>query len=153
MVSDLASWNAKVQVMADAGCTGKPKGKQGNCVTRMYDRTGWWPLKCKSELWQKAIKQFGIKPDTVDVSELTTELGPEVRIRNAVLEAFRGGFLKSAQAMKAEYAARGTRRKSTVPNTVKGKGFCKEEDLAVVVENDRKREQKELDKVCRIVCI
>ena len=84
---------------------------------------------------------------------MTTELGPEVRIRNVVLEAFRGGFLKSAQAMKAEYVSRGTRRKNTVPNTVKDKGFCKAKDLVVVAENDRKREKKELDKVCRIVCI
>ena len=88
LASDLASWKAKCQVLKDAGSSDKPKGKPGNHVTRMYARTGWWPLKRKSENWEKAISQFSGHTATTkatnNVSEcdadMTTELGPEVHI-------------------------------------------------------------------------
>jgi len=149
---DLASWNARCKVLRDLGSKEKPKGKPGNCITRMYAKTGWWPLKCKSELWEKAINQFGIKPQRVDASELTTELGPGVRIRQVVLDAFRGTFLNAAKTMKEEYASKGKRNKSFVPCTVFGKGFNKAQDLEVILENERKQEELAEEKVCG-VCI
>ena len=83
LAGDLASWKAKCKVLKDAGSTDLPKGKPGNHITRMYERTGWWPLKRESELWTKAIDQFGVTPLTPNVSsstdaDLTKELGPEV---------------------------------------------------------------------------
>ena len=81
LAGDLAAWKAKCKVL---GSTDIPKGKPGNHVTRMYEKTGWWPLKRDSVLWTKAIAQFGVAPLTPNVSSntdaaLTKELGPEVR--------------------------------------------------------------------------
>ena len=133
LAGDLASWNAKKKVFADAGIEGiegEPKGKQGNCVTRMYCRTGWWPLRRDSELWSKVISQFdvSVKGDS-ETLDLTKELGPEVRIRQVVLDAFRDSFLNKAKDIKTEYDKRNKRRKTSVPVTVMGKGFTKGEDL------------------------
>lgn len=152
LASDLAAWTAKVKVLQALGADSElcqPKGKPGNCVTRQYERTGWWPLQRESTLWEKAILQFGVKANcTIDKSQpMTTELGKNVRIRQVVLEAFRQNFLSKAEDMKCEYDRRQTRRKTNVPNTVFGKGFCKEEDLAAVKENDARIEAKEEAKV------
>ena len=148
MQSDLASWNTKKKVLADAGL-GDPKGKPGNCVTRMWERTGWWPLKLDSSNWRKAITQFSCQRDVSNVtdSELTDELGPKVQIRQVVLDAFRNSFLCKAKNMEEEYKKKGKRRKSSVPCTVFGKGFNKAEDLAEVRANDLKVEAKAQAKV------
>jgi len=152
LASELAAWNAKCKVLADAGSTAKPSGKAGNVVPRMWAKTGWWPLKRKSETWKKAISQFyvGDRPvvDLTDPSqELTTELGPDVKIRQVVLNAFRNGFLKAAQDVKAAYASKNKRNTRSVPCTVYGKGFTKGEDLTVVKENDIRIEAREQAKV------
>ena len=152
LASDLASWKAKVQVLKDSGVSSElcqPKGKKGNCVTRQYERTGWWPLCRESTLWEKAISQFGVKAKcTIDKTQpMTTELGKDVRIRQVVLDAFRQSFLSKAEDMKVEYDKRQTRRKTNVPTTVFGKGFCKSEDLASVKENDERIAAKEEAKV------
>ena len=155
LAGDLASWNAKVKVLRAEGITTMPKGKPVNTITRMYARTGWWPLKRESESWEKAIDQFGVHdevtvhPPNVSGSNaaLTKELGPEVRIRQVVLDAFRGSFLSKAEDMKKEYDSKGSRKKSSVPDTVYGRGFCKDEDLVVVKANDDRIEQKAEQKV------
>ena len=154
LAGDLASWNAKVKVLRDEGIETMPKGKSGNTITRMYARTGWWPLKRESESWTKAIDQFGVHDDTTSspnvsnsTAPLTKELGPRVRIRQVVLDAFRGSFLAKAEDMKKEYESKGQRRKSSVPGTVFGRGFCKDEDLRVVKANDERLEQKAEKKV------
>ena len=202
LASDLASWTAKCKVLEEAGSNDKPKGKPGNVITRMYARTGWWPLKRESPNWEKEISQFGITPNTVNTStaEMTKELGPEVlmhahndspsthssvthhhnaqvRIRQCVLEAFRGSWLCKSENLKKEYDSKSARRKTSVPNTVFGKGmhthitthtwyhtwyrtwyhtptppylsigFCVEEDLVVVKANDERIAQKDEEKV------
>ena len=78
-------------MLADVGSKEKPSGKPGNCVTRMWARTGWWTLKRESETWEKAIKQFGVDTPTPSVRgltdwELTNELRVDVRIRQVVLD-------------------------------------------------------------------
>ena len=80
--SNLAAWTAKCKVLEAAGSKDKPKGKPGNVITRMYARTGWWPLKRESPNWEKAISQFGVTANTVNASTcpMTTELGAEVRM-------------------------------------------------------------------------
>lgn len=151
MAGDLASWEAKCKVMRDLGVDTLPKGKRGNCITRMWARTGWWPLVRESENWSKAIGQFDVsKPAVCRVTkhvDLTNELGPEVRIRQVVLNAFRSSFLHKAEIIKKEYKDKTNRRKSNVPNTVFGKGFTKAEDLTVVKANDIRLEQIAEDKV------
>ena len=77
-------------------------------------------------------------------NDLTTELGPDVRIRQVVLNAFRSSFINKAKHMEEEYKSKG---KSSVPCTVHGKGFCKEEDLVEIKVNDMKIEAKEQAKV------
>ncbi len=136
--------------MKDLGSADKPKGKPGNCVTRMYARTGWWPLRRKSELWTKAIAQFGSASQQHNVSGvggLTKELGVDVKIRQVVLDAFRGSFVSKAENMKKEYDSMRNRRKTSVPCTVNGRGFCKSEDLSVVQVNDKKIAEKAEAKV------
>ena len=152
LASDLAAWNAKCKVLKDVGSVDKPKGKSGNCITRMYARTGWWPLRRESELWNKAIAQFGSttrqqQHNVSHVDGLTQELGPDVKIRQVVLDAFRGTFLDKAESMKQEYDSKSNRRKSRLPCTVFGMGFCKGEDLTVVRANDKRLEERAEAKV------
>ena len=66
----------------------------------------------------------------------------QVRIRQVVLDAFRGSFLAKAEDIKKEYDAKGRRSKLNVPTTVFGKGFCKDEDLVEVAANDERLEHK-----------
>ena len=117
----------------------------------MYARTGWWPLVRKSENWDKAIKQFGMQEMTnvssVRDEDLTKELGASVRIRQVVLDAFRGRFLLAAKTLKDEYDADKSKKNSNVPCTVYGKGFCKEQDLQVVKANDLRIANKKEAKV------
>ena len=153
MASDLASWDAKCKVLQQLGRDDKPTGKSGNCVTRMYARTGWWPLVRESENWEKAIGQFSIgngKQANVQSSvdaDMSQELGADVKIRKVVLAAFRGHFLVKAEQLKKEYDVKRQRKKSAVPCTVNGKGFCKAEDLTVVKDNDERIAQKAEAKV------
>ena len=70
-----------------------------------------------------------------------------VRIRQVVLDVFRGQYLNAAKAMKDEYHNSKTRKNSSVPCTVRGKGFTKGQDLAVVKANDRRIEEKKEAKV------
>lgn len=56
LAAELAAWKAKMTAWKSAGSVEelKPTGKKGNIVTRMYERTGWWPLQRDSESWNKA---------------------------------------------------------------------------------------------------
>ena len=53
LAAELAKYEAKQKAWVKCGSPValKPKGKPGNVVTRMYLRTGWWPLKKNSILW------------------------------------------------------------------------------------------------------
>ena len=138
--------------MSAMGSKEVPAGKSGNAITRMYARTGWWPLKRESETWQRAISQFSVAPHGCNTSgitqdQLTDELGPDVKIRKVVLAAFRGQFLTKAEKLKQAYKDKNKRRKSSVPGTVNDKGFCKKEDLTVVKANDERLDAKAEAKV------
>ena len=63
LAADLSKWQAKTKAWATCGSPValKPKGRPGNKVTRMYAKTGWWPLVRKSELWTKAIDTLGVR--------------------------------------------------------------------------------------------
>ena len=150
LAGDLAAWTAKCKLLEEASVDSDvvplPKGKPGNMVTRMYARTGWWPIKKNSENWDKVISQFEVSASPTftpkDSQPLTKELGPEVKIREVVLEAFRGKYLKQAEDIKKAYAAKSKRRMSKIPCTVYGKGFTKGDDLALVKANDLRIEQE-----------
>ena len=53
LASELNKLRAAYKAWEQAGSIPslKPKGKKGNIITRMYARTGWWPLCKDSELW------------------------------------------------------------------------------------------------------
>ena len=155
LAGDLAAWKAKCRLLEEASVdkdvVALPKGKPGNVVTRMYERTGWWPIKKNSANWQKAISQFEVNATPrftpKDSHPLTKELGAEVKIRQVVLDAFRGKYLKQAEDMKKAYAEKSKRRMSRIPCTVYGKGFTKGDDLALVKANDLRIEEEVAAKV------
>ena len=82
----------------------KPKGKPGNVITRMYARTGWWPLIKDSEQWEKAIDTLGglCKPSKHRVGDKLgklADLGDKtIIIRQKVLDSFQGHFVDKAHA-------------------------------------------------------
>ena len=51
--------NPKVVKYNELGIEGVPPGKPGNCVTRMWAKTGWAPLKKDSELWDQVLRTIG----------------------------------------------------------------------------------------------
>ena len=57
--AELAAWQAKLDAVAALGDKELPKGKPGNCITRMWARTGWCPLKKDCENWQKVLATIG----------------------------------------------------------------------------------------------
>ena len=61
LAAELKTWTAKFEAWQASGSIPslRPRGKEGNCITRMYKKTGWWPLKKNSVLWQQAIETLG----------------------------------------------------------------------------------------------
>ena len=57
--AELSAWKAKVDKYRQLGIEGAPPGKPGNCVTRMWAKTGWAPLKKDSELWEQVLRTIG----------------------------------------------------------------------------------------------
>ena len=113
----------------------RPRCKEGNVITRMYRRTGWWPLKKDSELWCQAINTLGplcapTKHKMSDKAHLFADVGDKrIKIRKIVLESFQKDFIDRAHAAE-ENAKQRVRRKAeriSIENTYNGKGFCKEE--------------------------
>ena len=70
-----------------------------------------------------------------------------MRIRQVVLDAFRGTFLNAAKSMKEEYAKKNKKNKTCLPTTVHGRGFTKKQDCEIMAENERKQEQLDEEKV------
>ena len=113
----------------------RPRGKEGNCITRMYKKTGWWSLKKNSVLWQQAIETLGplyapTKHKLSDKAHKFADVGDKrIRIRELVLESFQKDFIDRANAVEEREQARKRRKKTiiSVENTWHGKGFTKEE--------------------------
>ena len=159
LAADLASWRAKSEAWKAAGSVEelKPKGKSGNVVTRMYERTGWWPLKKDSELWNKAIDTFGaicnpgeyrVGTKLQPLAEMTSK---EVCIRQAALDGFQKHFIDQAHAATEAIQQRQRRKANatSVPNTFMGKGFTVEEDLQMFKEHELKEKEKQAQKAAK----
>ena len=138
LAAELAKFNAMFKAWEKAGSVPalKPtRVKSGNCITRMYERTGWWPLQKNSSLWQQAINSMGsaCAPDKHKMSEkghMFADLGDKrIKIRDLVLKAFQQDFIDRAFAAEEAAKLRTKRRLSrmSVENTYTGKGFCKAE--------------------------
>ena len=152
LTAELAKWRAINKVGQETGSPVqlKPQGKDGNKITRMYERTGWWPLKRDSEEWQKAINTLGVlcKPTKHKLHEkvLMADLGDKsIRIRKLVLESFQDSFLDKAYAVEEAAKAKVARRNASISiiNTALGKGLTAEEDLELLREaKERKAAEK-----------
>lgn len=134
---ELATFNAKFEAWKEHGSKAslRPKGKSGNIVTRSYAKTGWWPLKKDSELWQQAISTLSplcapTKHKLADRKPKYAALGDKrIKIRSLVLQSFQNDFIDKAYAVE-ERAKQTKRRKAariSIENTYSGKGFCKRE--------------------------
>ena len=137
MAAELARWQAMFRAWEAAGSVEclKPSRKAGNTITRMYERTGWWPLNKDSVLWQEAINTMGAAcaPDKHKMSEkahMFADLNDKrIKIRELVLKAFQQDFIDRAFAAEEAAKMRTKRRLSrmSIENTYTGKGFCKAE--------------------------
>lgn len=68
--AELAAWKAKVAACQKLGDTNPPKGKPGNCITRMWAKTGWCPLKKNSENWENVMATLGQREEsTGDIAD------------------------------------------------------------------------------------
>ena len=153
LTADLAKWRAVHEAWQQAGSPPqlKPKGKAGNKITRMYERTGWWPLKRDSEEWRKAINTLGVlckptKKHKLHDKVLMADLGDKsIRIRKLVLDAFQDSFLDKAYAVEEAVKAKARRRQESISiiNTALGKGLTAVEDLELLREaKERKAAEK-----------
>ena len=144
LAAQLASFNAKFEAWKSNGSNPslRPKGKEGNIITRAYAKTGWWPLTKDSVLWQQAIGTLGplaapTKHKLTDKAHKFADLGDKrIKIRSLVLESFQNDFINKAHAVE-EKAKQTRRRKAariSIENTYCGKGFCKQEDLQRLAE-------------------
>ena len=107
LAAELQNFTTRFEAWKKAGALPslRPKCKQGNCITRSYEKTGWWPLKKNSELWQKAIETLGplANPEKHKMSDKArfADVGDKrVRIRELVLESYQTDFID--RAAKAE---------------------------------------------------
>ena len=135
LAAELASFNARFFEWKKNGARPclKPTGRQGNVITRMYAKTGWWPLQKNSVLWTEAINTLGplcapTQHKLTDKMHAFDDLGDKrIKIRKLVLESFQQDFIDRAHAAE-ENSKQRMRRKSTrmsIENTYTGKGFCK----------------------------
>ena len=155
LAAELARYKAKQEAWIACGSPAalKPKGKTGNVVTRMYLRTGWWPLQKNSVLWEKSINTLGVlcKPTKHKLTEkqlALAELGDKsIKIREVVLNGFQQHFLDKAHAAVEAVKQRNKRKRNNVSiiNTVLGEGLTAEEDIVILkeVETKKKAEAKE----------
>ena len=149
---NLEKWKAKFKAwkQCDSPEVLKPKGKADNVITRMYERTGWWPLKKDSELWQKSIDTLGVackptKHKILDKQVLESALTRKgIEIRKLVLQGFQDQFLDKAYACMEEAKSLTKRRRKTVSiiNTTLGCGLTACEDLVVLKEAEERRVKK-----------
>ena len=138
LATDLATSKAKMAAWVQAGSPPKlkPRCKRGNAVTRMYEKTGWWPLKCNSVLWNQAIDTLGAicKPSDHRVGQKLEPLADfgndkSLKIRQLVLTGFNEHFLQKAHRAE-EAAKKRSRRRSrsrSTKNSALGKGLTKEQ--------------------------
>ena len=161
LATDLATSKAKMTAWVEAGSPPqlKPKGKCGNAITRMYAKTGWWPLKCNSILWEQAIDTLGAacKPRDHRVGQKLQPLADfgndkSLKIRQLVLKGFNEHFLNKAHRAEEAAQKRSKRRSKSrsAKNTALGRGLTKEEDLAIIdadakkkAEDKKMKEQKQ----------
>ena len=113
----------------------KPGCKCGNAVTRMYEKTGWWPLKCNSVLWKQAIDTLGAicKPSDHRVGQKLEPLADfgndkSLKIRQLVLTGFNEHFLQKAHRAEEAAKKRGRRRSRSrsAKNSALGRGLSHE---------------------------
>ena len=137
LAAELARWEAAFSAWEKNGSLSelKPRGKPGNVVTRMYKRTGWWPLQKDSVLWQKAIDTLGAlcapsKHKLDEKKHLFADLNDKrIKLRALVLKSFQQDFIDRAFAAEEKCKQRSRRRAAriSIENTYCGKGFTKKE--------------------------
>ena len=161
LAAELARYKAKQAAWIKCGSPEalKPKGKPGNVITRMYLRTGWWPLQKNSVLWQQSIDTLGVlckptKHKLTDKQLSLAELGDKsIKIRKLVLDGFQKHFLDKAHAAVEAVKARNKKKRNNISiiNTVLGEGLTAEEDIAILKEVEKKKKQEAKDKQARAV--
>ena len=133
--AELARWQAGYEAWLQEGSipSCRPKRKEGNAITRMYKKTGWWPLVKDSELWQKAISTLGplcapANHKLTDKPHKFADLGDKrIKIRALVLKSIQQDFLDRANRIEERAKAERKRKRNyiSIENTFNGKGFTK----------------------------
>ena len=122
LAAELASYKARYAAWQRGGSLAhlKPKGKEGNCVTRAYAKTGWWPLNKECEMWTKAINTLGPLADPTrhklaDKPHKFANVGdPHIKIRELVLKSYQEDFLDRAHTAEVEYQQRRRRNAARI---------------------------------------
>ena len=123
-------------------------GKPGNCVTRAWERTGWWPLKRESSNWQAVIPTLGSRYEKktektvykmLDLGEQTKHL----QIRQLAWDGYNDNFLDMAKSLSEAHKQKSARRNTSVVDTRTGRGFSCAADIQFLKEYEQKKLQEE----------
>ena len=136
LAAELAAFKAKFEAWKKPGSLAdlRPKMKNGNVITRSFEKTGWWPLKKDSVMWEKAITQLGplCAPTVHKLSDkphhVFADVGDKhIKIRELVLKSFQQDFIDRANIAEEESRSRQRRKAAriSIENTYCGKGFTK----------------------------
>lgn len=165
--AELSAWEAKVLKYKELGIEGLPPGKPGNCVTRMWAKTGWCPLRKDSELWEQVLSTVGErnKPltaeapqvcrtgrstkDDVVIYKFKTLDDRDITIRKIVLDGFNGHFLQAARELEEEkdkVKAKGRKRNRSLPSTYFGSALTVGGQLTKVKDYEEEQATRAAEK-------
>ena len=116
-------------------------GKPGNVITRAWERTGWWPLKKDSENWNKVINSVGQRFQKQDLkAEDFAKLGKGLKIRQLAWEGYNDNFLEMARELKQSVDQQKRRKRTSVVDTRKGRGFTCADDIEFLREREEEKQ-------------
>ena len=114
LAAELTNYRSRFEAWEKAGSIEslRSKGKEGNVITRAFSKTGWWPLKKDSVLWEQAIQTLGplcapTKHKMSDKPHTFADFNDKrIKIRKLVLRSFQRDFIDRAALAEDQCKAR-----------------------------------------------